>query len=148
MHYSWSRNLCSETSFSFSQIKIYSVVKVCLDIRPTADKKNASSNRVQTISGFADSIINSFMCLLYSTVSEKIFGNTFFHTHKCAAEIVLIISSLHTQILLAIAHKFPHPHLSAYKNVQIHSQFPQQVSKWQIFCHSQWQRIFGTVVIK
>ena len=53
-----------------------------------------------------------------------------------------IISFAHT-FLLAIAQKFPHPHLSANKNVLTYSQFAWQVSKCQIFCHSQWQRMFG-----
>ena len=105
-------------------------------------QKNASSNRVQTISGFADSIINTFMFLLYSTVSVWRFSGTHFSTPthvqvwECA-EILLIFAHqpfAHT-FLLVIAHKIPHPHLTWYKNVLTHSQFAQQASKRQI---SQW----------
>ena len=83
--------------FLFPYKDILEVVKVCLDIRPTADKKNASSNRVQTISGFADSIINTFMFLLYGTVSVWRFSARQFSTPthvqvwECA-EILLIFA--------------------------------------------------------
>ena len=60
-------------------------------------QKNASSNRVQTISGFADSIIHTFMFLLYSTVSVRRFSATHFSTPTHVqvwerAEILLIFA--------------------------------------------------------
>ena len=72
-------------------------------------QKNASSNRVQTISGFADSIIHTFMFLLYSTALwawEDFRQHIFPHPHMCRCENVqksywfLHISRLHTHFCL------------------------------------------------
>ena len=83
--------------FLFPYKDILGVVKVCLDIRPTADKMHRQIEFIQ------------FRGLL--TQLSILFGNTFFHTCTCRGAGVFSHQQFAHKFLLGIAQKFPHPHV-------------------------------------
>ena len=127
--------LFPEKDILSSQSFIYNV-KVCLDIRPTADKKMHRQIEFKRFQGLLTQL--SILLCFYSTalwVCEDFRQHNFPHPHMCRCENVQK-SYWFLHISACDCTQIPAPSLEWVQKCA-HA-LTVCVSKWQIFCHSQW----------